>query len=148
MFPRVVMYFREPSKGCTLGTETGLERYDARLLEELVRALEVARSRLAVTAAADNKKILPEQRRIYSETDGEVRSLVMRLRSCRRLARPCAGAWVRGLVHLRDFIADDAAMKGGSLRMCVRLREILRLLDGTADETNCRSSDRHADFGF
>ena len=127
--------------------EIGIERYDARLLEELVHALEVARSRLAVIAAADSKKILPAQRRIYSETDVEVRSFVMQLRSFRRPARPCASAWVRGLVRLRDFLADDAAMRGGSLRMCMRLREILRLLDGTDDETNRRPSDQYPEVG-
>jgi hypothetical protein len=142
MFHRAVAYFTEASEGCSLSTDTGLELYNRRLLEELVHALEVARSRLAVTVAAENKRILPHQRNLYAETDARARSFLKGLRSCRRPGRPGAVTWAQGLESLRRFVAEDMATNGGSLHLCSRLRDILQLLDGKPEETTSRPSER------
>ncbi|NWG13083.1 MAG: hypothetical protein HXY20_06060 [Acidobacteria bacterium] len=128
MFPWAVEYFIGLSKGCPLGTVIGLERYDARLLEDLVHALEMARSRLAVCVAAENKKILPARRKTCSETDASIRSVLRGLKSHKSLARMGPGACARGLADLRDLLSEDPTARGGSLYMCTRLQEILEQL--------------------
>ncbi len=108
-----------------MSTETGLERYNARLLDELVQALEMARSRLAVSMAAENKRILPNRRNTYAETEASLRSVLRWLRSRECLVRIGSGVCARGLANLRELLSEDTTSRGGSLYMCTRLQEIL-----------------------
>lgn len=125
MFPGAVSYFKGPPKGCHLSTETGLERYNARLLDELVQALEMARSHLAVSVAAENKRILPNRRKTYAETEANLRAFLRGLKSRKCLVQVGSGACTRGLADLKDLLSKDTTARGGSLYMCTRLQEIL-----------------------
>ncbi len=85
----------------------------------------MARSRLAVSMAAENKRILPDRRKAYAETEASLRSVLRGLRSRKRLARAGSGVCIRGLANLRELLLEDTTTRGGSLYMCARLQEIL-----------------------
>lgn len=110
--------------------DTALRPFDHRVFNELVHALETARSRLAIAVAADSKITTLSQRGHYLETDA-------RLRRCLRKLRARQWPGVSGRVNwtecleLLGRLLGEGACHGRSHRMCAGLDEILsRLEDG------------------
>jgi hypothetical protein len=108
---------------------TALQLYDPPALDQLVQALEAARSRLAIAAAADSKMTPPSQRKLYLETDARLRGCLRQLRAQRWPRERAPGNWtdcLEGLIRL----LGEPVNRGRSHRMCARLGEILNRLEG------------------
>jgi hypothetical protein len=119
-------YFRAIS----MDEDIAIRLFDHRALDELVHALETARSRLAVAVAADSKVTTLSQRKHYLETDARLRRCLRKLRARQRPGRSGHLIWTECLESLGLLLAEGAC-RGRSHRMCACLDEILsRLEDG------------------
>ncbi len=107
---------------------TALQLYDPQALDELVQALEAARSRLAIAVAADSKMTPPSQRRLYLETDARLRGCLRELRAQRWPGKPARGNWTECLESLIRLLGEGVS-RGRSHKMCIRLAEILNRLE-------------------
>jgi hypothetical protein len=114
-----------------------LQLYDPRAIDELVRALEAARSRLAIAVAADSKMTPLSQRRLYLETDARLRRCLRELRAQRWLGEAGWSDWTDCLDSLGRLLSEGVN-RGRSHRMCARLAEILNRLEGRSDRTATR----------
>ena len=115
-------------QGNPVEKDTALQLYDPRVFDELVSALEAARSRLAIAVAADSKMTPPSQRKLYLETDARLRRC---LRDLRALRWPCLAGqshWMECLENLGRLLGEGVN-RGRSHRMCTRLGEILSRLE-------------------
>ena len=121
--------------------DNALQVYDPRILHELVQALEAARSRLAIAAAADSKMTPPGQRRLYLETDARLRRCLRRLRARQWPGCPGHGDWTECMDSLNRLLGEGVC-RGKSRRMCARLGEILGRLEGGGEMTAVASDSQ------
>ncbi len=113
---------------------TTLQLYDPRAFEELVQALEAARSRLAIAVAADSKMTPVSQRRLYLETDARLRRCLRELRAQRWPGEAGRSDLTECLDSLSRLFSEGVS-RGRSHRMCARLTEILSRLEGGREST-------------
>ena len=105
---------------------------DWRLQQQLLRSLEVARTRLAVAMAAESKRIPLFARRQFADTEVRMRRLARTLRVREEIAPPVSAGCTEILVALE---AADPWRRSGRLeanwteRMCRDLDPILRKLE-------------------
>jgi predicted aminopeptidase len=125
MFQGATGYFRAIS----VEDDAALQLYDPGAFDELVHALEAARSRLAIAVAADSKMTPLCQRKLYLETDVRLRRCLRKLRARQWPGRSGHSDWIECLESLTRLL-DEAACRGRSHRMCARLVEILNRLEG------------------
>jgi hypothetical protein len=99
-----------------------------RVHRDLVHALEHARSRLAVAAAADTKLMTAERWREYLETEASLRRCIRELRLRQHTERHLPAAAASGLLHEIASTLRRETRRGDALELCRRLREILSSL--------------------
>ena len=121
-------YFRAIS----VDEDIAIRPLDHRALDELVHALEAARSRLAVAAATDSKITTLSQRKHYLETDARLRRCLRKLRTRQWSGRSGHLIWTECLERLGLLLAEGAC-RGRSHRMCTCLDEILSRLEDARD---------------
>ena len=96
MFQGATGYFRAIS----VEDDAALQLYDPGAFDELVQALEAARSRLAIAVAADSKMTPLSQRRLYLETDARLRRCLRKLRARQWPGRSGHNDWIECLESL------------------------------------------------
>lgn len=121
-------YFRTIS----VDEDIAIRPFDHRALDELVHALEAARSRLAVAVAADSKVTTLNQRKRYLETDARLRRCLRKLRTRQWPGRSGHQTWSECLERLGVLLAEGSC-RGKSHRMCACLDEILSRLENGRD---------------
>lgn len=99
-----------------------------RVHRDLVHALEHARSRLAVAAAADTKLMTTEKWREYLETEASLRRCLRELRLRQHAERHLPASAASGLLHEIASTLRQETRRGDAQLLCRRLREILSLL--------------------
>lgn len=99
-----------------------------RVHRDLVHALEYARSRLAVAAAADTKLMTAERWREYIETEANLRRCIRELRLRQHTERHLPAAAASGLLHEIASTLRRETRRGDAPELCRRLREILSSL--------------------
>ncbi len=115
-------------QGNLVENNTALQLYDPQAFDDLVQALEAARSRLAIAAAADSKMTPPSQRKLYLETDARLRRCLRELRAQQWPGKPARGDWAECRQSLIRLLGEGVS-RGRSHRMCTRLCEILNRLE-------------------
>jgi hypothetical protein len=99
---------------------------------EFVRALEIARGRLAVAMAMESKTTPPDFWRYYRETEDRIRRYLKKLRSDRRSEleeRLDLLELAKALKGLPFAPNDSIARHGAAQQLCQKLREILAPLE-------------------
>lgn len=99
---------------------------------EFVRALEIARGRLAVAMALEAKATPPDRWRYYRETEDRMRRYLKKLRSDRRSEleeRLDLLELARALKRLPFAPNHSVARQGEAQQLCQTLREILAPLE-------------------
>lgn len=112
-----------------MNDDAAIIHYDPRAFEDLIQALEAARSRLAIAAAADSKMTPPSQRRLYLETDARLRRCLRRLRDRQWPGCPEYSGWAECVESLSRMLAEGVC-RGSSWGMCLGLSDILARLEG------------------
>lgn len=97
------------------------------IYRELLRALESARSRLAIAMATERKSTSLERTRYYIETDERTRQWVKRLRTMDRSSRTGRASWIQALEMLKKVPAHSThrSRHGEAQQLCLHLREVL-----------------------
>ncbi len=101
------------------------------LQAELLRALERTRTRLAVIVAAANKRMPPDQRDYYIETENLLRRQVKHLRSHNYSERAGNCDWNRAmeaLIQIPLTLEHDSSREAAK-RLCGLLRDFLNRFD-------------------
>jgi len=109
--------------------DAALQLYDPRAFDEVVQALEAARSRLAIAVAADSKMTPLSERKFYLETDARLRRCLRELRARQWQGLRGQSTWTECLESL-TLLLSEGVNRGRSHRMCARLGEILSRLEG------------------
>jgi hypothetical protein len=123
LFRIELSYFRETGVETIQGSErTAGDGKD--IQDELLRALESARSRLAIAIAVETKSTPRDRRQYYLETAEYMRRFVGRLRREGESVRQGVGGWEYALEALKRIPLKDAAFP-----LCRRLRNIVMRLE-------------------
>jgi len=94
------------------------------LKQELLFALETARSRLAIAIAEESKSTLWNQRRYYLDTTDHMRQFIVKLRNDRNERGFSMETLSSALEQLREVSLND-----GARYLCGRLRGIVAALE-------------------
>src|SRR5262245_8986460 len=132
MFQTAALYFI--AFDVSLGVTSGVPRLPGPepAHREFVRALEIARGRLAVAMAMESKTTPPDFWRYYRETEDRMRRYLKKLRSDRRSEleeRLDLLELARALKRLPFAQNDTTARYGAAQQLCQKLREILAPLE-------------------
>jgi hypothetical protein len=106
---------------------------------EFVRALEIARGRLAVAMAMESKTTPPDHWRYYRETEDRMRRYLKKLRSDRgsELEERLDLLELAGALKRLPFAPNHSvARHGEAQQLCQKLREILAPLEQLETESS------------
>ena len=130
MFRVGVSYFRK-SSGRAVNHEEKAQKGSHAVYEDLLKALEQARTRLAVAIAAETKATPLSRWNYYLETAEQIRRCLKQLRTLPRSNLKCGDAWYSALDSLRQLPPrpDSKSRHGEAQQLCQRLRSVLGQLD-------------------
>ncbi len=130
MFRAGVLYFGK-SSGQAVNHEEKPQRGTHPVYEDLLKALERARTRLAVAIAAETKTTPLNRWNYYLETAEQVRRCLKQLRALPRPNTKCGAAWLPALESLRQLPPrpEPRSRHGEAQLLCQRLRSVLSQLD-------------------
>ncbi len=111
--------------------EKNLHKIPHTIYQELLKALEGARTRLAVAIAAETKATPAAQWKYYLDTADRMRRCLKQLRSVSRFSTQDEDCWTQALDRLNQIAErSDARVRGGEAhQLCQHLRAVLVLLD-------------------
>jgi hypothetical protein len=104
--------------------------------QELLKALEAARTRLAIAIAEETKATPLERWNYYLETSDQMRRCLKRLRALPRMDVGDQPDWLEALETLRQVPPrlDLKSRQGEANQLCKSLRAVLMRLSGIADQ--------------
>lgn len=128
MFRGGVLYFTNISPGREIvNHQLQAQKGPPSMYQDLVRALESARTRLAVAIAAETKATPLKRWNYYLETADQMRECLRQLRTLPRSAIRIRADWIEALDTLRQLRqrADLRSRPGEAHQLCQRLRAVL-----------------------
>jgi len=106
---------------------------DFLLRREFLQAMERARSKLAVLVAAESKATLRLYWKQYFETEERLRRCLREIRRHPNNLSERRVAWLKALdLLMQPLPAADPKHPGEAYRLCRRLCDVLRILEGRA----------------
>lgn len=116
--------------------EEKLQRGEHPVYQDLLKALESARTRLAIAIAAETKATPLDRWNYYLETADEMRRCLKQLRALPRSGMMSSADWTEALATLRRIPqrSDPRSRKGEAHQLCQSLRAVLAQLGHPGDQ--------------